>query len=58
MASLAPAFQAGGNAQNRRYYKFLWNGIDGVVATDLSGDPPDHAGATISYCFTDGRVAV
>ena len=47
-----------GIAQNRQYYESFWGGVDRVVATDISGDPPDHAEATISYYFTDGRVSV
>lgn len=56
-ARLTPGFQTG-IARNRQYYESFWGGVDRVVATDISGDPPDRAEATISYYFTDGRVAV
>jgi hypothetical protein len=56
-ARLTPEFQ-NGIARNREYYESLWGGVDRVVAADISGSPPDHAEATISYYFTDGRVSV
>ena len=56
-ARLTPAFQTE-IARNRQSYEFFWNGIDRVVASNVSGAPPDRAEATISYYFTDGRVAV
>jgi hypothetical protein len=56
-ARLTPAFQTK-IARNRDSYESFWNGIDRVVATDVTGAPPDRAEATISYFFTDGRVAV
>jgi serine/threonine protein kinase len=56
-ARLTNRFQTG-IAQNREYYENFWGGINLVTATDVSGDPPDHAEATITYYFTDGRVSV
>jgi len=56
-ARLTSNFQTG-IAQNRQYYESFWHGIDRVDITDIRGDPPDHAEATISYYFTDGRVSV
>jgi hypothetical protein len=56
-ARLTPAFQTE-IAGDRQSYESFWNRIDRVVATDISGTPPDRAEATISYYFADGRVAV
>jgi hypothetical protein len=56
-ARLTPAFQTK-IARDRQSYESFWNRIDRVVATDISGTPPDRAEATISYYFADGRVAV
>ena len=54
---LTTTFQTG-IARNRTYYESFWNGIDRVIATDISGDPPNHAQATLTYYFADGRVSV
>ena len=56
-ARLTPTFQTE-IARNRQSYESFWNRVDRVVATDVSGAPPNSAEATISYYFTDGRVAV
>jgi len=54
---LTPNFQTG-IAQNRQYYDSFWGGVDLVLATDISGVPPDQAEATLTYYFADGRVSV
>jgi serine/threonine protein kinase len=56
-ARLTPRFQTG-IAQDRGYYESFWGGVDRVLVIDVSGDPPNHAEATISYYFADGRVSV
>ena len=56
-ALLTPSFQSG-IAQNREYYNSFWSGVQRVVATDITGTPPDSVEATITYYFTDGRVPV
>ncbi|HYN73065.1 MAG TPA: protein kinase [Nakamurella sp.] len=56
-ALLTPSFQSG-IAQDREYYNSFWSGVQRVVATDVTGTPPDTAEATITYYFTDGRVPV
>src|SRR5664280_57748 len=54
---LTPSFQSG-IAQDRAYYNSFWGGVQRVVATDVTGTPPDGVEATITYYFTDGRVSV
>ena len=54
---LTPSFQSG-IAQDRAYYNSFWGGVQRVVATDVTGSPPDGVEATITYYFTDGRVSV
>jgi eukaryotic-like serine/threonine-protein kinase len=44
------------HAGGRAAYENFWNAIRRVSATDVSGQPPDHAVATITYWFRDGRV--
>ena len=56
-ARLTPRFQTG-IAQDRGYCESFWGGIDRVLVGDVSGDPPNHAEATITYYFADGRVSV
>lgn len=54
---LTPNFQTS-IAQNREYYESFWGGVDLVLATDITGIPPDQAEATLTYYFDDGRVSV
>ena len=54
---LTPNYQTS-IAQNREYYQSFWNGVDLVLATDITGIPPDQAEATLTYYFADGRVSV
>ncbi len=56
-ARLTPSFQSG-TARDREYYNSFWGGVERVVATDVTGIPPDSVQATITYYFTDGRVSV
>jgi serine/threonine protein kinase len=44
------------HAGGRTAYENFWNAIRRVSATNVSGQPPDHAVATITYWFRDGRV--
>ena len=56
-ARLTPDFQ-NGIARDRDYYERFWGRVESVVATDISGYPPDTAEATITYDFKDGSVSV
>ena len=40
----------------RKAYKRFWKNIDSVSASDVSGNPPDRATATITYHYSGGRV--
>lgn len=45
-------------AMSRHYYQRFWDSVKRVTVSDAQGAAPDTAGATITYYFRDGRVAV
>ena len=44
------------HAGGRAAYEAFWNAIGRVTAAGVSGRSPDHAEATLTYYFRDGRV--
>ena len=52
MTAYYQTYHAGG----RSSYEAFWNAIGRVTASNVSGRSPDHAEATITYYFRDGRV--
>ncbi len=54
-ALLTPQFQAT-KAQSRQGYDSFWNSIDRVDVSNVTGQAPDGATATLSYHYKDGRV--
>lgn len=56
-AHLTSYFQSH-TAMGRHYYQRFWDSVKRVTVSDAQGAAPDTAGATITYYFRDGRVAV
>jgi hypothetical protein len=54
-ARLTPHFQRT-KAQNRQTYDNFWNSVKRVSVISVHGEPPNHATATLSYQYKDGRV--
>ncbi len=44
------------HAGGRRAYERFWAPIERVSATNVSGDAPNRAQATLTYYYKDGRV--
>jgi hypothetical protein len=43
-------------AQGRSGYERFWAQFSRVTASNISGQPPDRAEATLTYYYKDGRV--
>jgi hypothetical protein len=54
---LTTNFQTG-IAQDREYYQSFWDSVQSVSASDVTGEPPGSATATITYNFKDGSTSV
>jgi eukaryotic-like serine/threonine-protein kinase len=54
---LTPSFQQG-HAQGRDYFDSFWGDYSSVTASDVHGEAPDQAGATLTYVAKDGTRTV
>jgi serine/threonine protein kinase len=54
---LTPAYQ-GGHAGGFSGYKRFWAAVQSVSTSNVTGQPPDSASATITYHYKDGRTVV
>jgi len=47
-----------GTARNRQYYQSFWDAIQAVDTSDVTGNAPKSAQATVTYTYKDGHVVV
>jgi hypothetical protein len=52
---LTPSYQ-NGRAGGRSSYDSFWGSVKRVTTSNVSGNPPHAAEATVTYYYKDGRV--
>jgi eukaryotic-like serine/threonine-protein kinase len=53
---LTPRYQTRGEATSRDYFERFWGQYSRVTLSDVSGQPPNRAVATITYYYKNGTV--
>ena len=53
---LTRSYQEDGEATSREYFERFWGQYSRVTLSDVSGQPPNRAVATITYYYKNGTV--